>query len=134
MTAPQTTADTPPDSITARLPAPARFVLGLGLLLAFAALGQGLVTLTGLPLPGSVVGMALLWAALGARVIRLRWIADAADGLLGILGLLFVPATVGVIQYLSAGAAWGWWLFVMTAGLLVGAGLAGALASRLVRP
>ena len=131
--APQIAADTPPDSITARLPAPARFVLGLGSLLAFAALGQGLVTLTRLPLPGSVVGMALLWAALGSGVIRLRWIADAADGLLGILGLLFVPATVGFIQYLSAGAAWGWWLFVMTAGLLVGAGLAGALASRLVR-
>lgn len=127
-------APSPPDSVTARLPAPARFVLGLGILLAFAALGQALVVLTRLPLPGSVVGMALLWAALGSGVIRLRWIADAADGLLGILGLLFVPATVGFIQYLSAGAAWGWWLLVMSAGLLMGAGLAGALASRLVRP
>ena len=130
---PGTPAPAPPDSITARLPAPARFVLGLGLLLAFAVLGQVLVSVTRLPLPGSVVGMALLWAALGSGVIRLRWIADAADGLLGILGLLFVPATVGFIQYLSAGAAWGWWLLTMTAGLLVGAGLAGALASRLVR-
>ncbi|MFC3835149.1 MULTISPECIES: CidA/LrgA family protein [Deinococcus] len=121
------------ESVTARLPAPARFVLGLGILTAFAALGQGLVTALHLPLPGSVTGMALLWAALGTRVIRLHWIADAADGLLGILGLLFVPATVGVIGYLSAGAAWGWWLLVMAAGLLVGAGLAGVLASRLVQ-
>lgn len=129
----ETPAPAPSASITAQLPAPARFVLGLGILLTFAAFGQALVTLTRLPLPGSVVGMALLWGALGAGVIRLRWIADAADGLLGILGLLFVPATVGFIQYLSAGAAWGWWLLVMTAGLLVGAGLAGALASRLVR-
>ena len=69
----------------------------------------------------------------GYAVIRMHWITDAADGLLGILGLLFVPATVGFIGYLSAGAAWGWWLLVMTAGLLVGAGLAGVLASRLVR-
>ncbi len=121
-------------SLTARLSAPVRFVLGLGLLVAFAAAGQALVTVTRLPLPGSVVGLALLWAALGLRVVRLHWIAGAADGLLGILGLLFVPATVGFIGFLSAGADWGLWLLVMTAGLLLGGGVAGVLASRLVRP
>lgn len=128
-----TGVDSERPSVTARLPAPARFVLGLGVLLAFAVMGQALVTALHLPLPGSVTGMALLWAGLGTGVIRLHWIADAADGLLGILGLLFVPATVGFIGYLSAGAAWGWWLLVMTAGLLVGAGLAGILAARLER-
>lgn len=119
---------------TARLPGPTHFVLGLGVLCAFAAAGEGLVGWTGLPLPGSVVGLALLWAALGLGAVKLHWIAPAADGLLGVLGLLFVPATVGVIQYLSAGAAWGLWLLVMTAGLLVGAGVAGLVASGLVRP
>lgn len=127
-------ASTPPSSLTGRLNAPARFLLGLGILMAFAALGQALVGALHLPLPGSVVGMALLWAALGAGVVRLHWIADAADGLLGILGLLFVPATVGFLQFLSAGAAWGVWLLVMTAALLLGAGAAGLLASRLLRP
>ncbi|CAM4421993.1 CidA/LrgA family protein [Deinococcus marmoris] len=119
---------------TARLAAPVRFVLGLGILVGFSAAGQALVTVTGLPLPGSVVGLALLWAALGLNIVRLHWIADAADGLLGILGLLFVPATVGFIGYLSAGADWGLWLLVMTAGLLLGGGVAGVLASRLARP
>ncbi|CAM3963438.1 CidA/LrgA family protein [Deinococcus frigens] len=109
-------------------------MLGLGVLVGFAAGGQALVTVSGLPLPGSVVGLALLWAALGLKIVRLHWIADAADGLLGILGLLFVPATVGFIGYLSAGAAWGLWLLVMTAGLLLGGGVAGVLASRLARP
>nr|WP_254632620.1 CidA/LrgA family protein [Deinococcus sp. GbtcB9] len=116
------------------MPAPARFVLGLGLLLAFAAAGQALTGALGLPLPGSVVGLVLLWAALGLKLVRLHWITDAADGLLGILGLLFIPATVGFLQFLSAGAAWGLWVLVMTAGLLVGAGAAGLLASRLLRP
>lgn len=125
---------TPPGSVTARLPVPARFVLGLGLLLAFAAAGQALTHALGLPLPGSVVGLALLWAALGLKVVRLHWITDAADGLLGVLGLLFIPATAGFLQFLSAGAAWGLWLLVMTAGLLVGAGAAGLIASRLLRP
>lgn len=122
-----------PTSVTGQFSQPIRFVLGLGILLGFAALGSGLQTLFHLPLPGSVLGMVLLWAALGTGLIRLHWLEDAADGLLGILGLLFVPATVGFVNYLSAGALWGVWLLVMLAGLLVGAGAAGLVASKLVR-
>lgn len=123
----------PAGSVTQALPAPVRFVLGLGLLWSFAALGLALTRLLHLPLPGPVVGMVLLWLGLSLGLIRLHWIQAAADGLLGILGLLFVPATVGFVDYLSAGAAWGLWLLVMTAGLLLGAGTAGLLASRLIR-
>ncbi|GGK21400.1 CidA/LrgA family protein [Deinococcus malanensis] len=123
-----------PLSLTARLPATTRFVLGLGMLSTFAAAGELLVRTAGLPLPGSVAGLALLWAALGLGAVKLHWITPAADGLLGVLGLLFVPATVGFIQFLSAGAAWSLWLLVMTSGVLVGAGVAGVIASQLVRP
>ncbi len=112
----------------------AAWLLGLGLLFGFAGLGQGAVWLTRLPVPGSVMGLLLLWLALGLGVVRLEWLQVAADDLLGVLGLLFVPATVGFVGYLSAGAAWGWWLLVMLSGLLIGAGAAGLLASRLVRP
>ena len=124
----------PEGSITAALPPAVRFVLGLGILLGFAALGTALTGWLHLPLPGPVVGMVLMWLALSLGVVRLHWIQGAADGLLGILGLLFVPATVGFVDYLSAGAAWGLWLLVMTAGLLLGAGTAGLIASRLIRP
>ena len=65
--------------------------------------------------------------------VKTIFVGVAQGATLAILGLLFVPATVGFIGYLSAGAAWGWWLLVMAAGLLVGAGLAGVLASRLVQ-
>ncbi len=110
-----------------------RFVLGLGLLTGFAALGTALVTALRLPLPGPVAGMVLLWGALSLGVVRPHWLAGAADGLLALLGLLFVPATVGVIEYLSAGAEWALWLLVMLGGLLLGAGTAGLVAGRLVR-
>lgn len=121
-----------PESVTRQFPAPVRFVLGVGILTTFAVLGTGLTAWLHLPLPGSVTGLALMWAALSLRLIRLHWIEDAADGLLGVLGLLFVPATVGFIDYLGAGTQWVWWLLVMTSGLLLGAGTAGLLASRLV--
>lgn len=101
--------------------------------MGFTALGVGVEKLLRLPVPGSVLGLVLLWLALSARVVRLSWLEAAADDLLGILGLLFVPATVGFVDYLSAGAAWGYWLLVMLTGLLCGAGVTGLLASRWLR-
>ncbi|SMB92669.1 CidA/LrgA family protein [Deinococcus hopiensis] len=120
-------------STPAPLPSPVRLALGLGVLTAFAALGTALASGLHLPLPGSVLGMVLLWAALSLRLVRLEWVEGAGDGLLALLGLLFVPATVGAVDYLSAGAAWGLWLLVMLSGLLLGAGTAGGIAAQLVR-
>lgn len=102
--------------------------------MGFAALGEGLARLLRLPLPGSVLGLGLLWLSLGLGVVRLGWLEGAADHLLGVLGLLFVPATVGFTDYLSARAAWGLWLLVMLAGLLAGAGVSGLIASRWLKP
>ena len=123
-----------PRTHAAALPPLAAWLLGLGLLMGFAALGEGLARWLGLPLPGSVIGLLLLWLALGLGAVRLSWLEGAADHLLGVLGLLFVPATVGFTEYLSAGAAWGLWLLVMLSGLLAGAGVSGLIASRWLRP
>jgi putative effector of murein hydrolase LrgA (UPF0299 family) len=52
-----------------------------------------------LPVPGPVIGMALLF---GGLVIRGRIpdeLAKTGDGLLGSLSLLFVPAGVGVMLH-----------------------------------
>ncbi|GGJ64219.1 CidA/LrgA family protein [Deinococcus aquiradiocola] len=121
--------------MTARPAPPAspvqRAVLGLGLLCGFAALGQGAATVLHLPLPGSVLGLILLLLALSLRWVRLEWVELAADGLLGLLSLLFVPAAVGVVEYLGAWRAWPGWLLVMAAGVLIGGAVAGLLASRL---
>ncbi|WP_407539162.1 CidA/LrgA family protein [Deinococcus radiomollis] len=117
--------------MTLGLPTAFRAILGLGLLLGFAALGQGLVTLLRLPFPGSVVGLLLLLAALSLRWVRLDWVDVAADGLTSLLGLLFVPAAVGVVDYLGAWRQWPGWLLVMAAGVLIGGAAAGLLASRL---
>ncbi|GGQ98569.1 CidA/LrgA family protein [Deinococcus ruber] len=108
-----------------------RVILGLGLLCGFAALGQGLMTALRLPFPGSVAGLLLLLLALSVKVVRLEWVDLAADGLLGLLSLLFVPAAVGVLDYLDAWKQWPGWLLVMAAGVLIGGAVAGLLAGRL---
>ena len=69
-------------------------------------LGETFTRLLGLPLPGPVLGMALMFGYLLARGRNAKGeravppgIAAAADGLLGHLSLLFVPAAVGLMRY-----------------------------------
>jgi holin-like protein len=74
---------------------------------AFAALlicqlaGEAAVRATGLPLPGPVVGMALLFALMLMRAPLPQELNPTADGILKHLSLLFVPAGVGVVQQLD---------------------------------
>ena len=83
----------------------------LAVLLAFQLAGELISRLTGLPIPGPVTGLILFALCLvaAARLTGTRPVlADpAADGILGSLGLLFVPAGVGVFQQLPVlGAHW----------------------------
>ncbi|MBL8669928.1 MAG: CidA/LrgA family protein [Alphaproteobacteria bacterium] len=72
----------------------------LTLLLACQLAGELAVRLAGLPVPGPVVGMALLLAGLAVRGSVPEALARTADGLLAHLSLLFVPAGVGVMLLL----------------------------------
>lgn len=111
-------------------------IKGLTWLVVCQAVGEVLVRLTHVPVPGPIVGMVLLFGLLqwrepdeGAGVLR------AADGLLRHLQLFFVPAGVGIVAYLGvvradalpiAGAMVVSWL----AGLLVVGWLASAITRR----
>ena len=75
-------------------------ITGLTWLLACQLVGEVLVRLTDVPVPGPVVGMLLLFILL--RVRRAgddATVVRAGDGLLRHLQLMFVPAGVGVVAY-----------------------------------
>jgi holin-like protein len=72
---------------------------GLTWLLVFQCLGEALVRLVGLPVPGPVAGMLLLFVGLRLRGEIPRDLDTAATGLLQHLSLLFVPAGVGVMLH-----------------------------------
>ncbi len=63
--------------------------------------GEAFVRVAGLPLPGPVMGMVLLFGLMLMRAPLPPALADTADGMLKHLSLLFVPAGVGVVQHLD---------------------------------
>jgi holin-like protein len=73
----------------------------LATLLVCQLAGEVIVRALSLPLPGPVVGMALLFFAMLTRAPIAKELGATADTLLKHLSLLFVPAGVGVVQNLS---------------------------------
>jgi holin-like protein len=79
----------------------------LTLLLLYQLAGEVIVQFFGLPVPGPVIGMALLFATLVVRGSVPEQVRTTATNLLQHLSLLFVPAGVGVMVHFSRlGAEW----------------------------
>jgi len=85
-------------------------IRGVFLLLLFQLVGESLARALNLPAPGPVVGLALLvaafalyraWRPYDDEALAESDIGRAASGLLSSLSLMFVPAGVGVVQYLG---------------------------------
>jgi putative effector of murein hydrolase LrgA (UPF0299 family) len=70
------------------------------LLLAQLA-GEALARASGLPLPGPVLGLALLLAAFAALPRLADTVRPVAQGILAHLSLLFVPAATGIVGHLD---------------------------------
>ncbi len=81
------------------------------ILLLFQCLGEGVVFVLGLPVPGPVAGMVLLFVALLVWPALQVRIEAAASELLRHLSLLFVPAGVGIVA--AAGSGSGHWLAIV---------------------
>lgn len=78
----------------------AQGILQIGVLLLFSVGMNALVGWLHWPIPGSIVGMLLLFILLQTKVIRLSWIEIGASWLLAELLLFFIPSAVGVMDYL----------------------------------
>jgi holin-like protein len=73
----------------------------LAALLVCQLAGEVIVRVGGLPLPGPVLGMVLLFLLMLVGAPLPKTVGKASDGLLKHLSLLFVPAGVGVVQNLA---------------------------------
>ncbi|MDR0267087.1 CidA/LrgA family holin-like protein [Paenibacillus sp.] len=69
-------------------------------LMIFSLLMNKLADLLHLPIPGSILGIIVLFILLETRIVRLEWIDLGASWLLAELLLFFIPAAVGVMKYI----------------------------------
>ena len=73
----------------------------LTLIFCCQLIGELLVSFTGLPVPGPVIGMLLLFTGLLLHGRLPEDLGRVADALITNLSLLFVPAGVGVMLHLQ---------------------------------
>lgn len=86
------------------------------ILLAFLSLGKWLQQVSALPVPGSILGLILLFTALSLRLIPLAYLLPTGNLLLYYITLFFVPVGVGLLQY-SALLSEHWLTIVIASGV-----------------
>ena len=102
------------------------------LLILLQLIGESIVQVSGLPMPGAVVGLVLLYAMLVWRGAVSEEMSRTSGFLLQNLGVLFVPAGVGVIAYLPLIAAqWGDILLVLIVSVCSTIAITGLVVKRL---
>lgn len=74
---------------------------GIFIVFFFFALGEGVGWLLGSFIPGSVIGMVLLFVALCLKWVRPERIKPVARFLCDNMALFFVPAGVGIVNALD---------------------------------
>lgn len=86
-------------------------LFAFAVLLIFQCLGEAISHVLGLPVPGPVIGMLLLFLALVASPALMERVEETGNALLSHLSLLFVPAGAGIVA--TAGSVQGHWLAVI---------------------
>ncbi len=106
---------------------------GLAIVLLCQSAGEAVVRLAHLSLPGPVLGMLILLAALNLPAVRAP-VQAVADVLLTHLSLLFVPAGVGVMTHLALVSQYGLrMLLVIALSTLVGMAVTALVFRALLR-
>lgn len=75
-----------------------KYLSQFGIIIAISLLGEVIHAVVPLPVPASVYGLLLLFAALLTGVIKLRQVEKAADLMIELMPLFFVPPGVSLIN------------------------------------
>jgi holin-like protein len=96
---------------------------------------NGLTELFRWNIPGSIVGIVILFGLLQTKIIKLEWIDLGAKWLIAETLLFFTPSAVGIVQYkdliVNSGARI---LIVILGSILIVMAATGLLAERLSKP
>jgi holin-like protein len=74
-------------------------VLQIGFFMLVSIAMNQLVVLMHWPIPGSILGIVVIFIGLQTKLIKLEWIDAGASWLLAEMLLFFIPPAVSLIQY-----------------------------------
>ena len=74
-----------------------QYIFQFGVLCAVYYAGEVIANLTGLPIPGSVIGLLLMLALLRTGVVKARHVEETADFLIRAMPVMFIPVTTGLM-------------------------------------
>ena len=69
----------------------------LMIIFMISLVGEGISSVFHLPVPGSIIGLVLLFLALQFKLLRLRHISMVGNFLLANMTILFLPPAVGIM-------------------------------------
>ncbi|WP_028401969.1 CidA/LrgA family holin-like protein [Ectobacillus panaciterrae] len=75
------------------------FLLQVGGLYAFSSTGEWIQKTFNLSIPGSLIGMLMLFSLIYFRVLPLKWFELSAEKLVAFLPLFLIPSTTGLMEY-----------------------------------
>ncbi len=114
-----------------------KYVKYLGQILifiGFAIIGNFIVDFLKLDIPGSIIGLLLVFLLLKSKILKLHWVEEGANFLLANLLIFFIPAAVGIIEYKNLIAEKGisllFIILISTSVVMVSAGF---LANKLIQ-
>ena len=61
--------------------------------------GNAIAALLPITIPGSIIGMLILFALLSSQILPAKWVRPGCQLLIRYMVLLFVPIGVGIMQY-----------------------------------
>lgn len=70
----------------------------LMIIFMISLVGEGFSSVFHLPVPGSIIGLVLLFLALQFKLLRLRHISMVGNFLLANMTILFLPPAVGIMD------------------------------------
>ena len=75
-----------------------KYLKQIGLIFVFSFLGEACRALIPLPIPASIYGMVLLFAALSLKIVKSDQVRDAGGFLTSVLPVLFVAPAVNLMD------------------------------------
>ena len=110
-----------------------KYVRQFWIILLISAMGEALHVLIPLPVPASVYGLVIMLIALGTHIIRLEQVKEAAEFLIEIMPVMFIPAGVGLLEsWPSLRPVWIPVVFISVATTIIVMAVTGRVAQRII--